>query len=111
MIFYESFYEACKGLSAEDRAQAYDAIIAYGCAGIEPQGLGTIPQIIFTMAKPLMDANKERKANGAKGGRPKKDANPTQAATPQRTTGKFINFAPSGTNWDTVADQIMAAQK
>lgn len=105
MIFYESFYEACKDLSPADRFAAYDAIIAYGCAGVVPEKLTGTAKAIFTMAKPLLDANAERKANGAKGGRPRKDGNP-----PQRTAGKFINFEPSGTDWDAVADEIKAAQ-
>lgn len=106
MIFYESFYEACKDLSPADRFATYDAIIAYGCAGVLPEKLKGTPKAIFTMAKPLLDANIERKANGAKGGRPRKDGNP-----PQRAASKFINFTPSDTNWDDAAVQIMAAQK
>lgn len=100
MIFYESIYEACKGLSPEDRAQTYEAIINYGCAGIIPEGLSPIANAIFVMAKPLMDAAIEKRANGKKGGRPKKD----------QTTGKFVNFRQSGTDWNAVADQIIAAQ-
>ena len=105
MIFYESFWEAAKCLSPADRAATLEAIIAYGCEGKIPSLKGA-PLAIFTMAKPLIDANAERKQNGAKGGRPRKDGNP-----PRRTANKFINFEPSGTNWDDVADKIIAAQK
>lgn len=98
VIFYESIYEACKGLSPEDRAQTYEAVINYGCAGIAPEGLNPVPNAIFIMAKPLLDAAKEKRENGKKGGRPKKD------------TGKFVNFKQSDTDWDAVADQIIAVQ-
>lgn len=106
MIFYESFYEACKDLPDKDRLATYDAIIAYGCAGVIPEDLKGTPKAVFTIAKPLLDANAQRKENGAKGGRPRKDGNP-----PQRTANKFINFTPSGTDWDDAAAEIMAAQK
>lgn len=98
MIFYESIYEACKGLSAEDRAQTYEAIINYGCAGILPEKLSPVPNAIFIMAKPLLDSAKDKRENGKKGGRPKKGA------------GKFVNFSQSDTDWDAVADQIIAVQ-
>lgn len=104
MIFYESIYEACKGLPEEEKAQVYKAVIEYGCAGIIPKNLPVTANAIFTMAKPLLDANKTKKEAGLKGGRPKKQP-------PPRDTGKFINFRQSGTNWDEVADKVMAAQK
>ena len=105
MIFYESWYEAVKELPPAERAATYDAIIAYGCEGIMPEKLTGIPKTVFTLAKPLIDANAERKANGAKGGRPRKDGNPTRRAA------KFINFTPSNTDWNDAAEAIMAAQK
>lgn len=104
MIFYESFWDAAKCLPPADRAATIEAIVAYGCEGIVPSLTGA-PMAIFLMAKPLIDANAQRKANGSKGGRPRKDENPSQ-----RTAGKFINFSPSETNWDDVADKIKAAQ-
>lgn len=104
MIFYESWWEAAKCLSPADRSATVEAIIAYGCEGIIPNLKGA-PQAIFLMAKPLIDANEAKKAAGAKGGRPRKDGNPTQ-----RAAGKFINFTPSDTDWDDAARKIMAVQ-
>ena len=97
MIFYESFYEAAKHLSPEDRAAFLAAVLEYGCEGEEPELKG-VPLAMFLMAKPLLDANAARKKNGAKGGRPRKD------------TGKFINFEQSNTDWDAVADKVIAHQ-
>lgn len=104
MIFYESFWEAAKCLPPADRSAAIEAIVAYGCEDIEPKLTGA-SKAIFLMAKPLIDANAAKKAAGAKGGRPRKDGSP-----PQRAAGKFINFAPSDTDWDETARKIMAAQ-
>lgn len=105
MIFYESIYEACQELSESERMQVYKAVIEYGCAGILPDNLSGTAKAIFIMAKPLLDANAQKKANGKKGGRPKKEE-----TLPQRTAGKFINFKQSGTDWDAVADKIMETQ-
>lgn len=98
MIFYSSFYDACKILSPEDKAKAYEAIIEYGCAGKLPENIPPIVQAIFIMAKPTIDAAEQKRENGKKGGRPRKDA------------GKFINFQQSGTDWDAVAEQITAKE-
>lgn len=104
MIFYESFYEACKDLPDSERLAVYDAILGYGCEGKLPEGLTGTGKAVFTICKPLMDANAERKANGSKGGRPRKNEIPVRSS-------KCVNFTPSGTNWDDVAAEIMAAQK
>lgn len=103
MIFYESFYEAAQHLPQKDADAFINAVVSYGCTGKEPEVKG-VPMAMFMMAKPLIDANAERRKNGAKGGRPKENPN-------ARTAGKFINFAPSGENWNDAADKIMAAQK
>lgn len=105
MIFYESFWEAAKCLPPADRSAVIEAIVAYGCEGIELKLTGA-GKAIFLVAKPLIDANAAKKAAGVKGGRPRKDGSP-----PQRAAGKFINFTPSDTDWDEKAYQIMAAQK
>lgn len=105
MIFYDSYYEAAKDLPDAERLQLYDAIISYGCAGIMPASLTGTAKAVFSIVKPLIDANAERRANGAKGGRPRK--NPEQS---QVRSNKFVNFKHSGRNWDDIADQIMATQ-
>jgi hypothetical protein len=73
MIFFESIYEVCKKLPKEDRAQIYDAVIAYGCEGIEPENLSMLAEAVFGMAKPLIDRSNKCKAAGMKGGRPRKE--------------------------------------
>lgn len=71
-IFYRSFRDAVEVLSDEQKLEAYRTIINYGIDGIEPSETGII-QAIFMMAKPQIDANVKRKADGMKGGRPRKE--------------------------------------
>ena len=71
MIFYRSFYEAIKELKNSDRVKLYDAVFAYALDGVEPK-LNGAAKSLFTLIKPQIDANAKRKANGMKGGRPKK---------------------------------------
>lgn len=73
-LFYRSFADAIKDLDDETRLKFLDAIIKYGIYGIETK-LDGIPAIIYTMAKPQIDANNRKYENGKKGGRPKKETN------------------------------------
>lgn len=105
MIFYESWWDAVKPLPEAEARDALIAILAYGCEGVVPENLTGSARAMFLMAKPLIDANNARRENGAKGGRPRKDGNPTQRSN------KFINFTPSETDWDEAARKVIAAQK
>lgn len=71
MIFYKSFYEAIAELDAETFKATVLGILEYGLNGKEVKVDG-IAKVILSMAKPQIDANNKRFANGAKGGRPKK---------------------------------------
>ena len=71
-VFYRSFRDAIETLPDGQKLEAYQAIINYGIDGTEPAEPGII-QAIFMMAKPQIDANAKRKADGMKGGRPRKE--------------------------------------
>lgn len=71
-IFYASFYEAIKDLPAGQRLAAYDAITRYALTGEMPELEGVV-KIVFTLVKPQIDANLEKRENGKKGGRPRKE--------------------------------------
>ena len=71
-VFYRSFYEAIKNLDFEEQGKAYNAIMSYAFDGDQTTADG-IAHVIFVMAKPQIDANAERRINGRRGGRPKKE--------------------------------------
>lgn len=81
-IFYESFYEAIKLLPKEEKADAYEAIAEYSLTGAEPTNLQGMAKVIFTMARPQIDANNKRRLNGAMGGRPKKETDGFESEKP-----------------------------
>lgn len=68
IIFYESFYQAVKGLSAEDFKECITVLMEYGLYGHEID-MSSVARMFFTMAKPQIDANNKRYENGKKGGR------------------------------------------
>lgn len=75
LIFYSSFAKAIKRLPDAEQLKALWAIIDYGLDDREPEDDGGTYMSIFDMAKPQIDANIKRKADGAKGGRPAKHIN------------------------------------
>lgn len=75
LIFYSSFAKAIKRLPDAEQLKALWAIIDYGLDDTEPEDDGGTYMSIFDMAKPQIDANIKRKADGAKGGRPAKNNN------------------------------------
>lgn len=75
LIFYSSFAKAIKRLSDAEQLKALWTIIDYGLEDTEPEDDGGTYMSIFDMAKPQIDANIKRKADGAKGGRPAKHIN------------------------------------
>lgn len=71
-VFYKSFAEALHKLPADEYKEAMEAILAYAFDGIETEFEHTTSDIIFTLVKPQIDANRKRRVDGMKGGRPKK---------------------------------------
>lgn len=64
-IFYRSFYQSAKRLPKEDKAELFDAICSYALDG-ESMDLSVVPEAIFTVIKPNLDANRRRWENGCK---------------------------------------------
>jgi hypothetical protein len=71
-IVYRSFYEATKPLSDQEKLALYEAIFEYGLNHQETK-LEPLPQAMFSLMKPILEANHKRWLNGNKGGRPKQD--------------------------------------
>lgn len=69
--FYGSFYEAVSVIKdPEVRLQAYDAICSYALTGEDPDidALADAAAIAFIMAKPNLDASKQKAEAGKRGG-------------------------------------------
>ena len=71
-IFYQSFAEAIKQLPENQQLTAFWAIVNHAITG-EEQEVAGIANIVYTMAKPQIEANIKKRNDGAKGGRPKKE--------------------------------------
>lgn len=100
MVLYVSHYEAIKTLPEQDQFKTLTSIIEYSLYGVVPELTG-IPMLIFSMARPNIDAsNKRRDASrangikggphGQKGGRPRKEETPT--ITPSETPNKPLTI-------------------
>ena len=72
-VFYKSFLDAIELLPEGEQLKAFKLIAHYGANGELPEGEQTLANAIFLMAKPNIDATKEKRNNGKKGGRPSKD--------------------------------------
>lgn len=84
-IFYRSFYDSIKGLGDAEFAECMRFLCEYGLNGAEQTG-GTLAEVVLKMAKPQIDANNQRRANGAKGGRPKASPSAEEQAVSDRKT-------------------------
>lgn len=71
-VFYASFFEALSELDGTTRLQLYDAICKYALQDQEPELRG-VAKAMFALIKPQIDANKQRRESGTRGGRPKKE--------------------------------------
>ena len=73
--FYDSFYRALSRIRKKaDRADAYDAIVAYALTGEEPDldKLSDAAAIAFEVIRPNLDASRRKAASGKQGGKAKK---------------------------------------
>jgi hypothetical protein len=73
-IFYRSFKEGINELSDADKLIMYEAISDYSLDMKEPELTG-FPKALFSIIRPIIDANWQRYENGCKGGAPKGNKN------------------------------------
>lgn len=99
-VFYRSFRESIKDLSDQDQLTTLLAICDYALYGRESD-LSGMPLAIFTMARPNIDSNKEKRRNGRKGGRPRKETNGFQ--------GENHRGGPWGNNEDGDENENLSA--
>lgn len=72
-IFYKSFYEAIIGLSKDIQFEVLMGIIEYALFGRLPENPKPFTNSMFTLMRPIIDANTARSMNGQKGGRKSKN--------------------------------------
>lgn len=101
-MFYRSFIDALKELPDNEAMGALNAVCAYALDGIEPQLKGGA-KIVFTMAKPQIDANTRRYVNGCKGAvYGAKGGAPAGNNNARKTTPKQPHINPKTTPNDNV---------
>lgn len=96
-VFYRSFYKAIKKLDDHTLAETVKAICAYALDGEEVE-LEGVAEIIFDMAQPQIDANTQKRGNGALGGRPRKKTNGFENEKPmvsESENQRFENEKPN----------------
>lgn len=71
-VVYRSFYEAIEKIPEEEQLIAYKIMMDYALNDALPEDMPLSVDIIFGLIKPQIDKNRERAANGRKGGRKKK---------------------------------------
>ena len=90
-IFYRSFKESMSDLSDKDKLIMYEAISDYSLDLKEPKLTG-FPKALFSLIRPILDANIQRWKNGRKGGAPIGNLNAKkQPKNNQKTTEKQPN--------------------
>lgn len=89
-VFYRSFYEAIKDLTIEEQSILFNAICELALNETDTELTG-IPNTLFKLIKPQIEANNERYNNGKKGGRPSKK---TIGSKKEKTIG-FENKKPN----------------
>lgn len=70
-LFYRSFWSGGSKLKPRERLAFYDALAQYAFTGQETS-LPHNAAICWEFAKPLIDSNNKKYADGSKGGRPQK---------------------------------------
>ena len=75
VVMYGSWLETARELldNEDDVCRLMVQLMEYGLTGKVPENDNVIMKTIFKMAKPNIDSNIEKKVNGKKGGRPRKN--------------------------------------
>ena len=110
-VFYRSFYDVVNLIpDAAMRCRAYTAICEYAFHGVEPaEDEDVLVKMVFTQAKPQIDANNKRRENGKMGGAPRKNnAKPKGNHTvtePEPTDNQTITKAEPNVNVNVNANE------
>ncbi len=86
-IFYRSFFQSTKRLTKEDKAELFEAICSYALDG-ESIEMSAVPDAIFSVIKPNLDANRRKWENGCK---EKKKTSKTEATEERKISKSEAN--------------------
>lgn len=71
-VFYRSFKEAIDNCPEEDRLAIYESIVSYALDGTPPEITGGTIRIVWPLIEPQLNANRDKRRAGRKGGAPRK---------------------------------------
>ena len=71
-VFYRSFKEAIDNCPEEDRLAIYESIVSYALDGTHPEITGGAIRIVWPLIEPQLNANRDKRRAGRKGGAPRK---------------------------------------
>lgn len=71
-VFYRSFKEAIDNCPEEDRLAIYESIVSYALDGTPPEITGGAIRIVWPLIEPQLNANRDKRKVGRKGGAPRK---------------------------------------
>ena len=82
-MFYRSFKEAIDNCPEEDRLAIYESIVTYALDGAPPEITGGAIRIVWPLIEPQLNANRDKRKAGRRGGAPRK----TNGSDNEITTG------------------------
>ena len=71
-MFYRSFKEAIDNCPEEDRLAIYESIVSYALDGTPPEITGGAIRIVWPLIEPQLNANRDKRKAGRRGGAPRK---------------------------------------
>jgi hypothetical protein len=96
-VFYRSFATAAKKMPDQVRLSLYDAIVAYCFDETLPE-LSDVADMAWDLIKPQLDANKKRREDGSKGGRPKTNHESQEKPLVSETENQWLSIEKPNVN-------------
>ena len=95
-IFYRSYYDAINYLKPEDQLKMFRKICDYSLDLIETEDDDKYIDCLFSLIKPLLDANRKRYLNGCKGGAKKGNKNAAKKVKQVTVTSETEEYEEGG---------------
>ena len=93
-VFYRSFRDAIEEMTDENKLATLLAICDYALYGVEPDLKDAMSRAVFTVARPSIDTNKDRRANGKLCGRPPKKPKVSESGAKETDEPPHLRFVP-----------------